>query len=115
MKKTGLLISALVLLLIGCSKKAQNTEQPTFVAEAEIEKMFVNSCVESARKTSGGKHSDNAITQMCLCSLGRIRQEYSVAQLEGLDNAGKIEQLAFTKLALQAGIECGKNLSKTPS
>jgi len=111
MKKTSLIISALFLLAGGCSNKTQDTTHSTFVAEAEVEKMFVNGCVDSALKTSGGKFTHSTITQMCLCSLSKIRQQYSVAQLEEMDKASKTEQLAFTQLALRSGIECGKNLS----
>jgi len=108
MRKTHLMIATLLLLTGGCSKKNQDTAQHTYVAEAEVEKIFVKGCVDSALQTANGKFSHNAITQMCLCSLGQIREQYSVAQLEALDRASKTEQLAFTKLAFQSGMECGK-------
>jgi|GEM_PF-1449204 len=121
MKKTGLFISALLLLAVGCSKKAPDTDttQKAFVAEAAVEKEFINGCVDSAlellQQSNPNNLTKNDIDKLCLCNLGYIRERYSVAQMEALDKANNAEKEAFFKLAVEAGFACGKNLGKNPS
>ncbi|KXU35352.1 hypothetical protein AXE65_06340 [Ventosimonas gracilis] len=108
-----LLMSALLLLAVGCSEKkeanaktAQSTEtaKTTTVAQDPFEKEFIRSCV----KQYEGKAdiSTANLEKMCLCTLAGIKKKYSLAQLKAIDSASETEKMEIMRDSISAGLDC---------
>jgi len=114
-----LLMSALLLLAVGCSEKkeeaaktAQSTAsaKTTTVAKAPLEKEFVRSCVKQAEGNANISRAN--MEKICLCSLAGIKETYSLAQLQALDSASESEKMAFMKASMSAGMDCAVKFQK---
>jgi len=120
MKKT-LLMAVLLMLTVGCSEKTEepssstqtnSSAKATFVAESAVEKEIVRSCVDNMQQQVDGKISSENVDKICLCSLSGIREKYSVAEMEGLDNASEEKKMAFMRDSLTAAMDCAVKFQK---
>jgi len=104
-----LLMSALLLLMVGCSDKkeataktAQSTEtaETATAARGPLEERFVSRCAEQDE----GKEKDDLLDRekVCQCGWNSIMEKYSLEQMMSMDSTKKTEFEEDTKAAAMA-------------